>query len=84
MRSNVGEYLQHEATVPVHFGEANPGIGENYGLVIHFLPGHKVEAWTSDKGLSAPDYPGPKYPDGPAPDYVPLAGERPAPAKLKP
>jgi hypothetical protein len=63
----------HEATVPIHISEKMPG--RNFGLNIHFLPGHKIEAWTSDKSVLEDSYPGPKYPDKPAPHYVPLPGE---------
>jgi len=57
----------HEAIVPVHSAEKN--IGNHNGLVIHFLSGNKIEAWTSDQNVRSTDYPGPKYPSGPAPDY---------------
>lgn len=60
----------HNASVPINFSEKIPG--HHFGLVIHFLPGHQVEAWTSDKGILESNYPGPKYPTGPAPRYVPL------------
>lgn len=58
----------HEAVVPVHSSEKDPG--SHFGLVIHFMPGNKIEAWTSDKGIGSVDYPGPKYPRGPAPEYA--------------
>ncbi|MEC5159138.1 MULTISPECIES: DUF3304 domain-containing protein [unclassified Janthinobacterium] len=57
----------HEASVPVHF---TVPAGKSFGLNIHFLPGNKVEAWLSNKGLGEADYPGPKYSSGPAPDYA--------------
>ncbi|MFM9438164.1 hypothetical protein ACFDR9_005267 [Janthinobacterium sp. CG_23.3] len=57
----------HEASVPVHF--AVPP-GDSFGLNIHFLPGNKVEAWLSNKGVGKADYPGPKYSRGPAPDHA--------------
>lgn len=58
----------HLEKIPVNFSEG--ASRNNRGLVIHILPGHKVEAWISDKDLRNPNYPGPKYPSGPAPDYV--------------
>jgi hypothetical protein len=63
----------HKAIVPIHFAERIPG--NHFGLNIHFLPGHKVEAWTSDKDVLEDSYPGPKYPHSPAPNYIPLPGE---------
>jgi len=59
----------HEATVPVHYA-LTPGHGGS-GLKIHFLPGNKVEAWYTDILPWGSKYPGPAYPDGPAPDYAP-------------
>ena len=79
-RTGVTEERWHEATVPVNF--AVP-IGKSYGMVVHFLPGHRVEIWFADEGIGSPDYPGPAYPRPPAPDYVPLPDERPEPAKGK-
>lgn len=38
----------------------------------------------SDKEILNADYPGPKYPRGPAPDYAPLPDEAPASVKLQP
>lgn len=58
----------HEIIVPVHSSEKNPE--NNFGLVVHFMPGNKIEAWTSDKGIGEADYPGPKFPNGSAPDYA--------------
>jgi hypothetical protein len=60
----------HETVVPVHF-EVDPGKG-GYALFIHFLPGGKVEAWYTKAGPLNPDYPGPKFPLGPAPPSVPF------------
>ncbi|MEM4990471.1 DUF3304 domain-containing protein [Collimonas sp. H4R21] len=79
-RTAVTEERWHEATVPVHFA-VPPGDG--YGLVVHFLPGHRVEIWYAGEGTGSPDYPGPAYPRGPAPDYVPLPDEKPEPGKGK-
>ena len=80
-RTAVTEERWHEATVPLHISEAKPGTG--YDMVVHFLSGHKVEIWIADEGTGSPDYPGPTYPRGPAPDYVPLADEKPEPTKGK-
>lgn len=79
-RTNFKEERWHEATVPVHF--ATPA-GDGYGLAVHFLPGHRVEAWYADEGVASPNYPGPAYPRGSAPDYVPLADEKPDSTKGK-
>jgi hypothetical protein len=79
-RTGVSEERWHDAMVPVHF--AVP-IGKSYGMVVHFLPGHRVEIWFADEGIGSPDYPGPAYPRGPAPDYLPLADEEPEPVKGK-
>jgi hypothetical protein len=79
-RTGVTEERWHEATVPVNF--AVP-IGKSDGMVVHFLPGHRVEIWFADEGIGSPNYPGPAYPSGPAPDYVPLPDEKPEPAKGK-
>jgi len=74
----------HEATVPVHF-EVEPGRG--FALVVHFFPGGQPEAWYTRSYPEARDYPGPKFPRGPAPVNPPFpAGERggplsPGPAK---
>jgi len=72
-RTGVSEERWYETIVPVHF--AVP-IGKSYGMVVHFLPGHRVEIWFADEGIGSPDYPGPAYPRGPAPDYLPLADEK--------
>lgn len=61
----------HEATVPVHF-EIDPGKG-GFALFIHFLSDGNVEAWYTKAGPLNPNYPGPKYPLGPAPASVPLS-----------
>jgi Protein of unknown function (DUF3304) len=74
-RSRVDEELQHEATVPIHFA-TTPG-EDSAGLIVHFLPGHKVELWESEYGPASSKYPGPKYPDDPGPRYAPLPGEKP-------
>src|SRR5450830_437999 len=71
----------HEATVPANF--AVPP-GNSSGLYVHFLPGNQVQVWFARQYPWSPNYPGPKYPDGPAPDYAPLPGEEPSPAKLAP
>ncbi|MDP9902510.1 DUF3304 domain-containing protein [Variovorax ginsengisoli] len=65
----------HEATVPIHFA-VQPG--EGAGLKVHFLPGHKVEVWYTRQGPTSAEYPGPKFPFGPAPPYAPLPDEKPA------
>jgi len=67
----------HEATVPINFA-VEPG--KSSGLYVHFLPGHRVEVWVSRAYPEAKSYPGPAYPDDPAPDYAPLPGEKPQPA----
>lgn len=63
----------HEATVPVHFA-VPPGDG--YGLKVHFLPRNRVEIWYANRGLGEPDYPGPKYPRDPAPEYASPADDK--------
>lgn len=75
-RSTVDEERFHEAVVPVHF-EVQPGVG-GAGLFVHFLPGHRVEVWYAKVFPESPVYPGPIYPRGAAPRYVPIAGEKPA------
>lgn len=55
----------HEMSIPINFSEEIPG--HHFGLVLHFLVGHKVEAWTSDKGIAESDYHGPKFPFGISP-----------------
>lgn len=78
-RTNFKEERWHEAKVPVHFSENEPG-----NLYVYFLPGHKVEVWSSEKyGPGNPNYHGPAYPSGPAPDYVPLHDEKPDPTSRK-
>lgn len=77
-RTSFKEERWHEATVPVNF--AVPP-GKSDGIKLHFLPGHKVEIWVAREGIGSPNYPGPKYPSGPAPDYVPLPNESPEPSK---
>jgi len=79
-RTNFKEERWHEATVPVHF---DVPLGKSDGLKVHFLPGHRVEVWSARIGLWDPKYPGPSYPAGPAPDYVPLPDEKPDPTKGK-
>lgn len=79
-RTSFKEERWHEATVPVNFA-ASPGDG--YGLVVHFLPGHRVELWYAREGTGSPNYPGPAYPYKPAPDYVPLPDEAPEPKRGK-
>ncbi|PUE59308.1 hypothetical protein B9Z44_06830 [Limnohabitans curvus] len=71
----------HEQTVPVNFAQKQPGY-----MFVHFLPGHRVEVWSSAKlAPESVDYPGPAYPRGPAPDYAPLPNEKPQPnAEVKP
>jgi len=64
---------QHEATIPIHF--AVPP-GNSSGMYVHFLPGHRVEAWVSRTYPESTEYPGPAYPSGPAPQYAPLPGEK--------
>jgi len=79
-RSNVDEERHHEATIPVHF--AVPP-GDSSGMYVHFLPGHRVEAWVSRVGPGSTIYSGPPYPDGPAPQYVPLPDEKAQPSQAK-
>jgi len=79
-RTNLKEERWHEAVVPIHF--AVP-LGDGYGLKLHFLPGHRVEIWYARAGAANPSYPGPPYPSGPAPDYVPLPDEKTEPTKGK-
>lgn len=71
---------EHEATIPVHFAVPS---GESSGVYLHFLPGHRVEAWISWPGPASTEYPGPSYPRGPAPRYAPLPGEKPQPPTQK-
>lgn len=63
----------HESNVPIHFSAEEPG--NHFGLVIHVLPGHKIEAWAADKGILEEDYPGPPFPLGDAPLYPSVADE---------
>lgn len=79
-RTGVTEERWHETTVPVNF--AVP-VGKSSGMYVHFLPGHRVEAWITRQYPESTEYPGPAYPRPPAPDYVPLADEKPEPAKGK-
>ncbi|SFB83706.1 DUF3304 domain-containing protein [Collimonas sp. OK412] len=79
-RTNFKEERWHEATVPVHFSVP---LGDGDGMKVHFLPGHRVEVWYARIGLWDPEYPGPPYPRPPAPDYVPLADEKPEPTRRK-
>ncbi|MEM4988941.1 DUF3304 domain-containing protein [Collimonas sp. H4R21] len=79
-RTNFKEERWHETTVPVNFAVS---MGKSYGMVVHFLPGHRVEIWFADEGVGSSNYPGPPYPRGLAPDYVPLADEKPEPTKGK-
>ncbi|PUE57002.1 hypothetical protein B9Z36_08380 [Limnohabitans sp. Rim8] len=81
IRSNVGEEAWHEQTVSVNFAEKEPGY-----MFVHFLPGHRVEVWSSARlGPGNPNYAGPAYPRDPAPDYAPLPNEKPQPnAEVKP
>ena len=65
----------HEARVPIHF-TVEPA--KSSGLYVHFFPGHTVEVWSTFPLPASSAYPGPKYPRGPAPDYAPLPGEKPA------
>ena len=76
-RSNVDEDLWHEASVPIHFA-VEPGDGS--GLKVHFLPGNKAEVWYTHEFPWGSEYPGPKYPRGPAPAYAPLPDEQPLPS----
>ncbi len=78
LRSNVGESLWHEETVPVNFA-VPPGKGG--GVDIHFLPGHHVQVWYSNYASWSKKYPGPAYTPDPAPEYVPLPGEKTTPAE---
>ena len=67
----------HEQTVPVNFAEK-----ELQYLYVHFLPGHRVEVWSSLIAPFGTKYPGPAYPRGPAPDYAPLPNEQPQPSSV--
>jgi len=79
IRSNVGEEAWHEQTVPVNFAEKEPGY-----MFVHFLPGHRVEVWSSAKlAPESMNYAGPAYPRGPAPDYAPLPTEKPQPLNVE-
>ena len=78
-RSNVKEERHHEATVPINFA-VQPGEGGS-GLYIHFIPGHRVEAWYAGPTPPSTEYPGPTFPRGPAPRYAPLPSEAPQPAQ---
>ena len=80
-RREVDEYVQHEATVPIHFA-VDPGEGGS-GLYVHFLPGHTVEVWYAEPTPLSSEYPGPAFPRGPAPPYRPLPGEKPSPQPTK-
>eukprot|EP01042_Synura_sphagnicola_P030679 gene30679-39526_t len=61
---------KHEATVPVHY------TSESLDYVqVHFLPGNKVEVWSSNIAAWGSRYPGPAYSRGPAPDYAPVPDE---------
>ena len=61
---------EHEATVPVHY------TSESLDYVqVHFLPGNKVEVWSSNIAAWGSRYPGPAYSRGPAPDYAPVPDE---------
>ncbi|WP_082806949.1 DUF3304 domain-containing protein [Collimonas pratensis] len=79
-RTNFKEERWHEATVPVHL--AVP-LGKSSGIVVHFMPGHRVEVWAARQYPESTEYPGPVYPRGVAPDYVPLPDEKPDPTKGK-
>ena len=72
-RSNVDEALYHEKKVPVKFAVLPKDSGS---FTIHFMPGHTVEAWVTKEYPEGSNYPGPLYPRGPAPRYVPLHGEK--------
>ena len=72
-RSNVDEMRSHEQTVPVHFAVMP---GESGSFTIHFMPGHTIEAWVTREYPEGSQYPGPPYPRGPAPPYVPLRNEK--------
>jgi hypothetical protein len=78
IRSNVGEEAWHEQTVPVNFAEK-----ELQYLYVHFLPGHRVDVWSSLIAPFGTEYPGPTYPRGPAPDYAPLPNEQPQPSSVE-
>ena len=73
---------EHEATVPIHFA-VDPGEGGS-GLYVHFMPGHKVEVWYAGPTPASGRYPGPAFPRGPAPRYVPLPGEKSMPSQARP
>ena len=72
---------EHEATVPIHFA-VEPG--DSSGMYVHFLPGHHVEVWVSWLGPPSSKYPGPAFPRGPAPPYLPLPGEKTTPSQAQP
>ncbi|WP_407059780.1 DUF3304 domain-containing protein [Comamonas composti] len=58
----------HEAAIPVNFA-VTPDDSE--GMYLHFLPGHRVEAWVSRVSPNSSKYPGPAYPRGVPPIYSP-------------
>jgi hypothetical protein len=80
-RFDVDEERWHEVTVPVNFA-VDPG--DSSGLYVHFLPGHKVEIWVSRPYPWGSAYPGPPFPRGPAPTYIPQPGETPSKLPLPP
>ncbi len=70
----------HEQTVVVNFAEKDLQY-----LYVHFLPGLRVEVWSSLIAPFGAEYTGPSFPKGPAPDYAPLPSEKPNPQKeIKP
>ncbi|SIR68228.1 DUF3304 domain-containing protein [Pseudacidovorax sp. RU35E] len=81
--SQDGQYrlFEHEATVPIHFA-VEPG--GSSGMYVHFLPGHLVQVWVSRAYPESALYPGPSFPRGPAPPYIPLPGEKSMPSQAKP
>ena len=72
-RTDVNEFREHTATVPIHF-EVQPGDGGT-GLYVHFLPGHRVEVWYPRDYPESTSFEGPKFPTGLAPPYETLPNE---------
>ena len=59
--------LKHSAVIPVHF-TVDPG--NSTGLYLHFLPGHKVEAWVTEGYPEGAGYPGPHSPEAQRPSLL--------------
>ena len=72
----------HQARVPINF-DVQPAKGGS-GLYVHFLPGHEVEIWYSKYFPESQNYPGPLYPQGPAPEHPERPRSRSAPMLIPP